>query len=78
MKVFVRSSQHKKPSVYHTSKECQHVTKMATIMELSKTKAEQRGLNLCSRCDPTINPNAGVDKDFSYFMAAKKAGEQAD
>jgi hypothetical protein len=51
---------------------------MDSVLETTEQEAQKRDLTLCKHCDPDANPNEGVEKDFSYFMAAKKAGEQAD
>jgi len=77
MSVFVPSSRNRNVSVYHTTR-CKNVEKMDSVLETTEQEAQKRDLTLCKHCDPDANPNEGVEKDFSYFMAAKKAGEQAD
>lgn len=77
MKVFVPSSQNRNVSVYHTT-HCKNVDKMNTVLETTKQEAQKRDLTLCEHCDPDANPNEGVEKDFSIYLAAKKVGEAND
>ena len=75
MTVKVAISQNRRVTVYHT-KDCKNVAKMRNYMELEKDEAEAKGLTECDECAGKTDHTGS--KDFSYYMAAKKAGEQAD
>ena len=75
MTVKVAISQNRRVTVYHT-KDCKNVAKMRNYMELEKDEAEAKGLTECDDC--AGNTDYSVSKDFSYYMAAKKAGQAND
>jgi len=72
MKVIVKSSRNG-IEVYHT-RECNRVKKMRTQIETTKTEAEKRGLRECDDCKDE-DYQKGVEKDLSYYEAAKNAGD---
>jgi len=71
--VIISNSYHGKSTrVYHTT-ECVTVKLMQGKDEISQATAEKRGLRECDWCKNGSPQNN--NPDFSYFMAAKRAGE---
>jgi len=75
MSVTVAISANRRVTVYHTT-DCKNVSKIQNSTEMSEAEAKQKGLTECDECAGRTDHTGS--KDFSYFMAAKKAGEQAD
>lgn len=73
MNVIVTSSRNANVEVYHTER-CINVRKMNSEIEISKTDAEKRGLTECKECQGE-SYQEGVEKDMSYYEAAKNAGD---
>lgn len=72
MSVIVKSSRNA-VEVYHT-RECDRVRKMRTQIETTKAEAEKRGLRECEDCKGE-SYQEGIEKDLSYYEAAKNAGD---
>jgi hypothetical protein len=72
MKVKVAVSANRRVTVYHT-KDCKNAVKMQNYMEMPRSEAEDKGLTECDECAGRTDHTGS--KDFSYFMAAKEAGD---
>ena len=76
-KVIVSSSYGgKSAETYHTE-ECVSVQMMRGKNHIEEAEAKERGLSMCSHCAGRAYTNQD-SPDFSFYQAAKRAGEAND